>query len=193
MQLAYTRDLVPGLPGMIFGEWNEAQIVDYVAGATILPGQAVEFNTSDGLIYPLKDTGTTTTFLPKLVGIALRDPVGGENSYPPATGTNVVSFAGYAAGQPVPVCRKGKVFALFDGGGTLAEWVAPNVWHSSTGADLQGVFTFSATATTAGHEIDTMLAGVLAIHKEFSGSFTDGFNQTVKVLVVELNLPSVQL
>src|SRR6185312_2152499 len=178
MQLSYTRDLVPGVPGMPFGNYNELTIVSYVAGATILPGQAVEYNTTDGLIYPLKDSGTTSSFTPKLVGVAMWGPVSGENGYPPATGTNVVSFAGYAAGTPVPVARKGKVFALSDGGGTLAEWVQPNVWHSSTGADLQGVFTFSAAATTAGHEID-VCPGVLAIHKEFSGSFTDGFGQTV--------------
>lgn len=189
MQLAYTRDLVPGVPGMPFGSWADLVITDGIAGAVILPGQLVEYNASDGLLYPLKDSGTTSSFTPKLVGVAMFDPVGGENSYPPATGTGVVSFAGYQVGQPVPVARRGQVFAQYDGGGTVAEYVSPNVWHSSDGTHSQGVVTFTATQTTSGAEIDALPAGVICRHKEFCGSFTDGFNQSIKVVVLELNLP----
>jgi hypothetical protein len=187
MQLAYTRDLVPGVPGMPYQDWNSLTIVSYPAGAVIQPGVAVEL--VSGLLYPLKDAGTTTTFLPKMVGVAMFDPVGGENSYPPATGTNVVSFAGYAVGQMVPVARKGQVWVQTDAGGTWPEFAAVNVWHSSDGTHNQGVFTMTAPSATAGAEIDALGAGVLGVHPAKAGTYTDGFNQSIKVAVVELNLP----
>lgn len=190
MQLAYTRDLVPGLPGMPYSDWNDLFIVDGIAGAVIQPGVAVEL--ISGLLYPLKDAGTTSSFLPAMVGVALRDPAM-ENSYPPATGTNVVSFAGYQVGQPVPVCRRGRVWVQTDNGGTWPDMAAVRVWHSSDGTHNQGVFTMTAASATAGAEIDLLLSGVVGIKASDAGAFTDGFGQTVNVAVLELNLPSVQL
>ena len=190
MQLSYTRDLVPGLPGMPFGEWNELSIVSYPAGAVIQPGIAVEV--SAGLLYPLKDATTGGAFAPKLVGVSLRDPMM-ENSYPPAAGTAVVAFAGYQIGQPVPVVRRGRVFVQTDNVGAWPEMGTVNVWHSSTGANAQGVFTLTAVSAVAGAEIDALVAGVVGIRPEFAGSFTNGFGLATLTAIVELNLPSVQL
>lgn len=192
MQLAYTRNLVPGIPGTPFGLYNELTIVSYPAGvAGILPGTAVEVS-STGLLFPLKDAGTAGSFVPALVGVALNDPMM-ENSYPPGSGTSVVTFGGYALGQMVPVVRKGRVFVIFDGTGSWPQMGSVNVWHSSTGANLQGVFTLHATQTTAGAEIDTLVSGVVGIRPELSGTFTDGFGQSIITGIVELNLPGVSL
>jgi hypothetical protein len=190
MQLAYTRNLVPGMPGMPAGEYNDLYIVSYPAGATIQPGIAVEV--ISGLVYPLKDSGTTSSFLPALIGVAMFDPAM-ENSYPPGSGTTPVTFGGYLVNQLVPICRKGRVWVQTDAGGTWPELGAVNVWHSSDGTHLQGVFTMSATATTAGAEIDTLLSGVVGVHAGAAGSFTDGFGQTIKTAIVELNLPGAAL
>jgi hypothetical protein len=171
------------------GQWADDGLhdsVSYPALVAVPFGVLCEVVVSNGIEYcqPVQDAGTEGSFTPKLAGVSLYDPAR-EQAYQAA----VESSGSYAAGEMVPCARRGRVFAQFDGTGTWPTWSAPNVWHSSTGAAAQGVFTMHATQTTAGSEIDTAPAGVIGVDADRAqSSYTDGFGVAIKTAVVSLNL-----
>jgi hypothetical protein len=185
-QLAVTAAAVPGVPGMPFMTWNDIRVRHYVAGATIQPGTLCEI--VSGKAYPCKDSGTTTTFLPALLGVAMFDPAM-ENSYVTTGGTTEATFPGYAAKAMVPFAFYGEVWVQCDVTTSWPDMGVVNIKHSSTGANDQGVFTTTAAQTTAGNEIDALESNIRGVRSELAGTFVDGFNQSVITAVVMLNLP----
>lgn len=194
MQLNYNVRSIPAVPGMLF-DANDAgnDIGSYIAKVAIPYGVAVELN-ADGTIQPAQ-TATTGAPPAKVCGISVFE-VAREQNFPP--GAVAVSFTpGYLAGEPVPVLHRGRIFVAQDGGGSWTNFGSGtlNVWHSSTGANPQGVFTFTATQSTAGAEIDNAPAWMVPLKptslspNAFTGTFTDGFGQSVTIGVVNVNFP----
>lgn len=192
MQLAYNYRSMPAQPGMPYDFNATASVVrSYPASAVILPGTAVEL--MSGAVRPAQ-TATTGAPPAKMIGVAMFDPAK-EQSFPPDPHTGT-SFPGYQVGEMVPVMVKGDIWVQIDGGGTWpVDFGAVNVWHSSDGSHNQGVFTESAPSATAGAEIDTCAAWVSGftpspqVSQAWTGSFTDGFGNTVKIAPLSLNFP----
>lgn len=193
-QTTYNLRSVPAVPGMLF-DANDLgnDIMSFPAKFTVPFGVAVELN-SDGTVQPAQ-TATTGAPPAKLIGISVFD-LAREQQYPPSALTPTTT-PGYAAGEMVPVMTRGRIYVAQDGGGTWTNFGSGtlNVWHSSTGANPQGVFTFTAAQTTAGAEIDNVPAWCVpfkpasASPNAFVGTFTDGFGQSVTVGVVSVNFP----
>lgn len=197
MQLQYNIGPNPAQPGLRMGAtMSSDDVITVIAAALILPGQVCEF-TAAGLLQPLQDTGTTSSFLPSYAGVALYDPLI-EQSYvpytvPPSTSGGSVAL-GYPKGFAVPVMRRGRIWAIFDGDlSTITKYPldgAINVWHSSDGSHLQGVLTGHATETTAGAEIDVL---PVANFKTFdllaqAGLYTNVFGSQFGVGPISVNL-----
>jgi hypothetical protein len=149
---------IPGMPGMPYdSEASIRDVVSVIAAVNIPFGTFCELNSS-GLAIPMQDSTTGGSFSPSLIGIAMYAGLGVEETYQtfqvPASSTTGASATGWLKGQAVPFMRRGRIWALWDGAGTVTQYGAINVNHSSTGAFPQGVFTFSAVSATAGHEID---------------------------------------
>lgn len=191
-QLTYNLRSVPAVPGMPFdGDMLGNKVQSFPAKYAVGFGIAVELN-SDGTIQPAQ-TATTGAPPATLIGVTMYDPAR-EQSYPPNALTPS-STPGYAAGEMVPVMTRGTMYVAQDGGGSWSNLGVLNLWHSSDGTHNQGVFTFTAAATTSGAEIDHAPAWMVAL-KPFTtspiadvGSFTDGFGQTVTIGVVSINFP----
>jgi hypothetical protein len=190
MQTAMNLRPAVALPGTPFDiNYMANDVLTFIASAIIPYGVAVELN-SNGTIQPAQ---TTTTGAPpaKLVGVSVYDALR-EQNYPPGAITPAYS-TGYQVGEAVPVMTRGRIYVAYDGGGTWTNQGTLNVWHSSTGANPQGVFTFSATSITAGAEIDNAPAWCTALKpisispQAFTGSFPDGFGQSITVGLVSLN------
>jgi hypothetical protein len=173
---------------MPFQSWSDIRFRHYVAGATIYPGTLCEIVSAKA--YACKDAGTTTTFLPALLGVAMFDPAM-ENSYTIANlnTTNEATFPGYATKAMVPFCYYGEVWVQCDVTTSWPDMGVVNVWHSSDGSFNQGVFTTTAAQTTLHQEIDALEANIRGVRSELAGTFTDGFNQSIITAVVMLNLP----
>ena len=198
-QLSYSLSPNPGTPGMLYDcERSSANIVTGIAGAVIPPGSICEFINSGGsyVAVPLKDTGTTTGFLPSYAGIALLDTVGAEQKYVPYAVPNVgggSTFPGYPVGMPVSFVRRGRIWTMWDGSNSPAlplPMGAMQVWHSSDGSTLQGVVTTLNASASLHSEIDTLPATFQFYDpRQVSGSFTDAFGNTNAAVVMSVNLP----
>ena len=185
MQTVVNLYPISGLPGQ-FADNAYHEVKSYAAKVAIGFGILCEIVLTSGFeeIQPVKDSGTTSTFLPVLAGVTAYDPAreqalgGGGGSY--------------AAGEMVPCVRKGRVFGVFDGGGTWPTDAAVRVWHSSDGTHLQGVFTMSAASATGGAEIDLVPATqgiVIGTEPDrASGSYPDAAGNVIQTAVVALNL-----
>ena len=141
------------------------------------------------------------TFNPAICGISLLDVFAAEESYqvysvpPSSTGA---SFAGYPVGFSVPMMFRGGIWAAWDGNtatalpkngpSTLGQNI--NYWHSSTGANPQGVFTTKAVSATVGGEIDEA-PQYIQVWDPFvkSGTYTDSFGNLVSIVAVNINVP----
>jgi len=194
-QLNFSRGMRPARVGMLMDllALQGGDIITRIAAADIGFGVAVEFK-SDGTVQPVQDTHANwpPPAATPFAGVTIYDPVAVEMNYtrfavpPSGAGTSVV---GYLKGMAVPILRRGRMWMAFDGGGTLVKFGTPNLWHSSDGTNLQGVATFSAIVTTAGAEIEAAPTGLTVWDPEgLSGSYTDAFNVTTKMLGVSLNL-----
>jgi len=165
-QTSYAQNPVIGEPGQLFGtEYHD--IVSYVASGTIPFGSVVEL--SGGKVRVPQATGSTLT----MKGVALQI-VAKEQALGAAASSIATTWV---AGDVVPVLRKGRCFALWNGT-TQSDGLAPNVTHSST-TGSQGYFTDAATSTTAGSEIAAAPAGVVLGPVTGQSTFC----------LVELNLP----
>ena len=104
--------------------------------------------------------------------------------------------AGYQIGEMVPVLRKGRIFAAWDGGGAQAIFGTPNINHSSTtdANNVKGSFTGTATSVVAGSEIAAAPLEILMV-KDVSaltpqrGAASAGAAGPTFVCLLELNLP----
>jgi hypothetical protein len=146
MQTSYSLESGIGYPGQV-NEIAPSEIVSYTASETILPGTFVELDTTNGTI---KNPQATT--LGKIVGLACY-----ASTWPPG---------GYAAGDTVPVLRKGRALASFNGG-TDTYFGAVNIKHASddtlSNAQYRGYATASATSATAGAEVDAAPTSIVFV------------------------------
>lgn len=196
-QLYYNLEPLIGAPGMPFSPATSDVVESRPALVAIPFGVAVEIVVSGGLEYvqPLQDTGTTSTFLPLLFGVAIFDPA--REQALPTLGVNpggVNGAAGYLPNESVPVMRSGMIYVQTDG--NVATWANPwpslgavNVWHSSTGTHFQGVFTQLAASATAGAEIDACPTSIIGRDIGRVQTYTNGWGSVFNIAVVQINLP----
>lgn len=141
------------LTGTVSITHNSASITFSVA-QTLAAGTQVIFAAQPGVIYQMAAAvaaGTAGTLVSAYSGVTNAS----TTTTLPQQGS---SAKGWPQGSMVPLMRRGRVWAANDGGGTAARLGPINVWHSSTGVNPQGVFTFTPAATAAamaaGAEID---------------------------------------
>lgn len=197
-QTTYNLNPNPAQPGQPSDAGRSSQrIVTVVAGVVIPFGVLCETYVSSGktLARPVQDSTTGGSFVPTLIGFSVLDTVAVEQGYttfpvpPSGTGSSV---AGWPVGYAVPFMRIGRIWAAWDGnvGVALVGNGGIQVWHSSTGANPQGVLTTKAAQTTAGAEIDGPFAYLNIWDPNLvSGAFTDSFGNTINIVNVEINLP----
>src|ERR1700690_193813 len=151
-QTTYTMFSSLADPGQVVDlAFNEFE--SFPAAAVVPPGVAVEL-AGDGLLcQPCQQT--STTFVP--LGISVQNTAREGQGAVGVTGYGVQGLS-YQVGEMVRVMMRGRIFAAWQGTtqtafayGTSGQPL--HVYHSSTGANPQGVFTDAATATTAGAEI----------------------------------------
>jgi hypothetical protein len=201
-QKSTTLAPLAGVPGKIYdlSTIQNGDLVSFVAATAIPFGVVCELNAS-GQLQPVQDinanwppsgalTGTS------LAGISVWGPENVMMQYlgtaPPVPPTGAgTSTPGYAQGARVPVLRRGRVWAAYDGQGTPTRIGSVNVWHSSTGANPQGVITFTATSGTAGSEVSTAPSSFESFNPDGTQivSGNDQFGNAVSAIVVSVNLP----
>lgn len=137
-QLVYNRNLTTAVPGLM-AEDDDGYVVSYPAAEDIPPGRIVVLN-SDGAVELPQDT----TFS-KPVGISVFSPTNQMTAIPSA------GFV-YAAGDMVPVLRRGRCWASYQGG-SPATLTQATVNHSSTVATHRGKLSASVTSGGVGTEI----------------------------------------
>lgn len=198
---------------------NASANITFSQNQTLAAGTRVQFASQAGVTYMLAEdvnagtagvldvayggttnAATTTTlqgqvYNPNLMGVSLIDIAGAEQSYVPYAVPNAgagSSFVGWPMGKAVPIMRRGRIWTLWDGntGNALPfPMGAMNVWHSSTGANPQGVVTTRAVASTAGGEIDLLPASCRFYDpRQVSGSYTDSFGNSNPIAVMSLNI-----
>jgi hypothetical protein len=87
----YTQRAINGQPGQPFdAEVSLRDVVSRTCSALIPYGTLCEMDTN-GLAVPVQDVGTTTTFLPNLLGISMLDPLAAEQAYVPPTVTTTLA------------------------------------------------------------------------------------------------------
>lgn len=190
MQTTFNVSPPAGMPGMPFDNMKGNDVRSFAAKVNIPFGVLCEFTTLvDGVtraIQPVNDAGTAGSFLPRLAGVSLYSAER-EQAYQAAAGGG---SGFWKAGEMVPCMRKGRIWVAFDGVGTWPDYNTVNVWHSSDGSTLQGVFTMHATQTTLHSEIDNVPPAVVLGTEAALAivSYTDGFGNTLSAAVVELDL-----
>lgn len=172
------------LSGTVTTTTSSASIT-FSANQTLPAGAPLVFSGQPGVIYYLASAiaaGTAGTLTSVVTG------AGGAGQTTTWMGAGS-SALGYLKGQAVPFMRKGRIWGAGDAGGTPVQYGPVNVWHSSTGASPQGVFTFSAAAFTAGAEIDVAPGCVVwNPGTGWASSYTDPFGNVFNVYPVEINV-----
>lgn len=198
-QTQYNLTPNPAQPGQLLSNDRSMLRVRTVPAGVVIPfGVLCEtFAASNGqlLARPVQDSGTAGSFLPALVGISMMDVFAAEMGYIPYAvppSTTGMSVTGYPVGFSVPFVVVGGVWGAWDGntGVALPANGGIQVWHSSTGANPQGVFTTKPAQTTAGAEIDGPFAYV-QVWDPFikSGAYTDSFGNVIDIVALNINLP----
>ena len=141
-QTTYQQDLTVACAGMI-ADGDVADITSYPASENIPFGRLVVVDAAG------------TCSLPKFAGAQPVSGVGsplGISLYDSATMPIAGALGGYAVGDPVPILRRGKVWADFVGSAAVDNQ-ALNFGNSSTLAADRGKFRVDATSVVAGSEV----------------------------------------
>jgi hypothetical protein len=197
-QTVYNRDAVFGIPGQPFSsgfaDWIESRPA--LTAMNINFGTLVELVVVSGKEYVQMVQSATTggTAFAKAFGVSMYDPAREQALPALSPSTGIAGNAFYAPGEPVPIMRRGTIWVLTDGAAAWSGALWPslgavNAWHSSTGVDLQGVFTMKAAQTTAGHEIDIVPTTIIGRESEKVQTYTNAWGAVFNVAVVELNAP----
>lgn len=160
-QTSYTTDLAAAVPGMVADNTSTRDIVSFVANEDIPFGRFVRLRTDGKVELPKDDT------LP-LVGVAIYVNTL-ENSYP--TGGACIK-----AGQVVAILRKGRVWAGYDNGGSIAGLTAVQLKNDTATPASQGM----VTGSSASAGVTRTLGGRVVA---FDGQ------KTTTMALVEVNLP----
>lgn len=180
----YTTWQVPLLLGGTVAVTNGSASITFSTAQTLASGALLTFASQPGVIYNLLTAvvaGTAGT---------LTQVYGGTTNA--STTTTVIgggsTASGWLKGMMVPFMRRGRIWTLWDGGGTVTRIGPINLRHSSTGANPQGVFTFTAAQTTVGNEIDIAPSCVVWNPNLASGSYVDPFGNSFKTVPVGISL-----
>ncbi len=180
-----------GLPTVLAGTvsvTNGSANVTFSVAQTLAQGQPIVFSSQPGVQYFLSAAvvaSTAGTLTASYVGVT----AGAATSTLAAQGSNTV---GWKAGTSVPFMRRGRIWAASDAAAGATQTGPINTWHSSTGANPQGVFTFTTAASlaamTAGTEID-VAPSCFAFNPGlgFSAVQNDPFGNQFRVTPVEIN------
>lgn len=176
-----------GLPVALSGTvsvTNGSASITFSTNQTLAAGSLLTFASQPGQVYVLAAAVVAGT-----AGTLVTAYGGTTNA---STSTTVQpggsSAVGWKAGQSVPFLRRGRIWGASDNGGTAVRLGAVNVWHSSTGANPQGVFTYSATSFTVGGEID-VAPGITTWNPDLiAQSYVDPFGNAQTVTAVEINI-----
>lgn len=198
-QTTYNLTPPPAQPGALLSNDRSGLMVRTVPAGVVVPfGVLCEtYAATNGqlLCRPVQDSTTGGSFVPAVAGISMLDNLAVEMGYtayavpPSTTGSSVT---GYPVGYSVPLVFRGGIWGSWDGntGVALPTNGGIQVWHSSTGANPQGVFTTKAAQTTAGAEIDGPF-GYFSVFDPFvkSGAYTDAFGNVIDIVALQINLP----
>lgn len=163
---------------------NGSASITFSQNQTLAAGQPLVFSSQPGVQYFLTSAvtaGTAGTLTANYQGATN----GSTTTTLPQSGSSVT---GWKAGTPVPFMRRGRIWAAGDGGGTALRYGPINVNHSSTGANPQGVFTFSAVSQTAGSEIDVAPGVTIWNPDNITVPQVDPFGNLFKSYPVEINV-----
>lgn len=163
---------------------NGSASITFSTNQTLAAGSLLTFASQPGVVYNLGAAvvaGTAGT---------LATPYTGTTAG--ATTTTVIgagsTASGWLKGMAVPFMRRGRIWVAWDGGGTVTRSGPINLRHSSTGANPQGIFTFTAAQITVGNEIDIAPNCVVWNPGLASGSYTDPFGNSFKTVPVGISL-----
>lgn len=144
-QLTYAIDPVIGQPGQK-SDLQAARIVTGLASVQLQAGTLVTRDPTTGLLEPVSGT---TALASAPYGVVMYNPIQMEQG----EFTGDALLGEYRPGDAVPVLRSGRIFVAWSGG-TQGYLSSVNVHAPSTGfTTSSGVFTNTATSTTAGSEI----------------------------------------
>lgn len=175
-QLTYSLYPPQADPGMLAD--NEVNhILSFPAAEAINPGVCVEVAADGVSVQQPQQTGST--FSPVGISILLtaREGLGASNTTTQNGGNG--NGGVYAAGDMVPVLRRGAIFAYWKGT-TQTGYASPNVYHSSTIATDRGKLTDAATSSSAGVEIAAAPV-TIQLRQALTGSGN--------IALVEVNMP----
>lgn len=166
-QTSYVLTVDFGVPGQLADLNLDSRIVSIPAGENINFGILCEEDQTAHVLHPVAGSGATLVTTGRaLAGISVFD-VAREQQLSSITG-GVVGSGGsgyYQSGEMVPVLRKGRVYACWDGSGTQGDFKSPLVWHPSTSDPfgLRGVFSNGTTSTSVGSELTTAPLEILEV------------------------------
>ena len=179
----------PALPTVLAGTvtaTKNSAALTFTAAQTLAQGQAIQFSGQVGVIYFVA-LATAASTSAVLTAVFTGTTAAGQTATLMQTGS---ATPGYRAGLVIPIMRNGYIWGVSDGGGTATQTGPINVRHSSTGANPQGVFTFTAPQITAGNEID-VCPTANAFNPTLQGGtgglvVTDPFGNTNTITPVEI-------
>jgi hypothetical protein len=159
----------------------------FTSNQTLAAGTTIVFSQQPGVPYFIKTATTASTSATLTANYAGTVGGGGGTAVTSGLGS---TCPGYKIGRSVPFLRKGRIWVLGDAGGTVLQYGAINVNHSST-TGAQGVFTFTGVTQTAGSEVS--VAPGCVIYQPNTGanqatSVTDSFGNTFFIYPVEISI-----
>lgn len=192
VQTTYGQALDIAVPGMLADMNLDSKVLSFPAGENIAFGRLCEVD-SAGLLHHVQGASSTIAS-GALAGVSVFDVARMQQ----------ISSAGsagsgyYNSGEMVPVLRKGRIFAAWDGSvQALSQGIftRPYVNHPSTTPDtngIRGVFSGGTLSTVAGAEI-TQVPAEIVMCKDVSGKTAQyggaSANAYTFVCLLEVNLP----
>jgi hypothetical protein len=155
---------------------NASASVTFSTAQTLKAGTFLVFSAQPGVPYVVLTTTSASTTATLTVAFSGTGGAGGTTTSNGGGST----CPGYKIGRAIPILRAGRIWGLGDATGTTPLYGPINVHHSSTGANPQGVFTYSAVSLTVGNEID-VATGVTLLQPGGMVGFTAGVAPTTSV------------
>jgi hypothetical protein len=198
-QTSYVLTVDFAVPGQL-GDTNlDSRIVSIPAGENINFGILCEQDQTYHTLHPVAGSGSTlVTSGRALAGISVFDVAREQQLAQPGGGSSGSGY--YQSGEMVPVLRKGRVYACWDGSGSQGDFKAPLVWHPSTSDPygLRGVFSNGTSSTSVGSELTTAPAEILEVKDVSAQAPQRGSGSTTPtsasgpftwICLLEVNLP----
>src|SRR5215472_12439271 len=123
-QTSYNNQPDIATPGQLADLDLDSRVVSYPAGEAIEFGRLCEVDAS-GLLHHVQGASNVLASA-KLAGVSVKD-VAREQQLSSLGGS--AGSAHYQSGEMVPVMRKGRIYACWDGSGSQGVMSGVNVWH----------------------------------------------------------------